>query len=198
MFSRGNRRSGFTLPEVLVTVAIVAVLAAMVVPAVTQQLGKGDTPATEGSINSLRTMITSFVSDVRKNPGDVEDLQVAITGADFELFEDGDGTGAPTYSAAVQARWRGPYEASGSTTGQIDIGYGWRTTGVLMDSLGYVVVVLTKSAGADSTDANELERALDVAAAGSNLTGMVRYENGALTALDPANQVRLFLMSSRR
>ena len=199
MFSRGNRRSGFTLPEVLVTVAIVAVLAAMVVPAVTQQLGKGDTPATQGSINSLRTMITSFVSDVRKFPGDVEDLQVGVTGTDFELFEDGDGTGAPTYSTATQNRWKGPYDNSGSTNGQINIGYGWRTTGVLMDSLGYLVVVLTKSAGADSTDANELEQALDAAAVGSNLTGLVRYEVVPASAtLDPANEVRLFIMSSAR
>ncbi len=37
-----NVRRGFTLPEILVTVTVVAVLAAVVVPAVTQYVSKGD------------------------------------------------------------------------------------------------------------------------------------------------------------
>ena len=42
MSRKRTRRGGFTLPEVLVTVAIVAILAAVVVPTVTNQIGKGD------------------------------------------------------------------------------------------------------------------------------------------------------------
>jgi prepilin-type N-terminal cleavage/methylation domain-containing protein len=197
MFKGRNRRSGFTLPEVLVTVAIVAVLAAMVVPAVTQQLGKADTPATLGSINSLRTMITSFVSDVRALPGQIDHLQTAIQITDYQLNDDGTSTGATLYNNGQVARWKGPYDNSSNTTGQIDVGYGWKTTNVLMDSLGYVVVELTKT-NADSSDAHELEAALDQAAVGSNQTGMVRYLVGTAPALSPANKVRLFLMSSAR
>ena len=99
---RGNRRSGFTLPEVLVTVAIVAVLAAIVVPTVTSQLGKGDAPALSSTIGSLRTSITAFVSDVRKFPRRLSHLTTAITATDSTLFPD-----AP-YGSAYN-KWKGPY-----------------------------------------------------------------------------------------
>ena len=45
-------RRGFTLPEVLVTVTVVAVLAAVVVPAVTQYVNRGNNPATQQDIIS--------------------------------------------------------------------------------------------------------------------------------------------------
>lgn len=187
-------RTGFTLPEVLVTVAIVAVLAAVVVPAVTQQISKADAPAFSASVGSLRTSITSFVSDVRALPGELEHLQRQILVADFTLFGDGTGTGAPTYTASQAARWRGPYDNSGSIVGNMVMGMGWQTTNVLMDSLNYLVVEITKTAGADATDAVELDEAID----GGNgaTTGLVRWEVGVAPALDPLNRIRLFLMSS--
>ena len=198
MLNRRNRRSGFTLPEVLVTVAIVAVLAAMVVPAVTQQIGKADAPSFRASTGSLRTAITAFVSDVRALPGQVDHLQTVIATTDFTLSLLGAGVGAPTYTAAQVARWRGPYDNSGNATGQFDMGYGWRTTNVLRDTLGYLAVDLTKTAGADTTDAHELEVAIDGGGVGSNATGLVRYKVGAGAALDPANTIRIFLMSSSK
>ena len=188
-------RSGFTLPEVLVTVAIVAVLAAVVVPAVTQQIGRADAPSFNASVGSLRTAITSFVSDVRAYPGQLDHLQADIDAADFTLFEDGDGTGAPLYTAAQVARWRGPYDNSGAVNGVITLGMDWQTTNVLQDS-GYVVVSLTKAAGATVTDAAELDAAVDGAnGAGA---GLIRWDVTATPALTPANTVRLFLMSSAK
>jgi prepilin-type N-terminal cleavage/methylation domain-containing protein len=109
MFKR-SRRSGFTLPEVLVTVAIVAVLAAVVVPSVTQQLGKGDAPALASSIGSLRTSITAFVSDVRKFPRRLSHLTTAITATDSTLFAN------QTYGSA-STKWKGPYGAFSLTAG---------------------------------------------------------------------------------
>ncbi|HEY6219284.1 MAG TPA: type II secretion system protein, partial [Gemmatimonadaceae bacterium] len=53
---------GFTLPEVLVTVTIVAVLAAVMVPAVINQVSKGDVPAVGQDIDALRTAITTFAA----------------------------------------------------------------------------------------------------------------------------------------
>ena len=188
-FSR-KRRSGFTLAETLVTVAIIAVLAAVVVPAVTQQLGKGDAPAFTSSVGALRTAVTSFVSDVRKFPGDVEDLQSAITGADADID-------AVAYSSPVQARWKGPYENSGNSTGQIGVGYGWTTVSTLADSGGFLVLRLLQT-NADTTDAHTLDVAVDGGNGG--LTGLVRYNptTSGTAALTPANKVSLYLMSSAR
>lgn len=196
MFKQRSRRGGFTLPEVLVTVAIVAVLAAMVVPAVTQQIGKADTPTFVGSMGSTRTAITSFISDVKAFPGQVDHLQTPIAVTDFTLSAAGAGVGAPVYTAAQVSRWKGPYDNSGNTTGTIKLGMDWQTTNVLMDSSRYVVVEITKAAGADSTDAALLDIAID--GSNSKTTGLIRWTLGAGAALVPANNVRIFLMSSAR
>lgn len=102
MFSRGNRRSGFTLPEVLVTVAIVAVLAAIVVPTVTNQIGKGDDTNVVANVQTLKTGITAYVSDVRKFPRRLQHLIFAVDDTTDDI------TGADI-GAGAAARWRGPY-----------------------------------------------------------------------------------------
>lgn len=102
MFNRRSTKPGFTLPEVLVTVAIVAVLAAIVVPTVTSQITKGDEANFQTGTTNLRTGITAFVSDTRRWPGRVSDLFNAPAAADLDLF--GVAYGAPTVG-----RWKGPY-----------------------------------------------------------------------------------------
>jgi prepilin-type N-terminal cleavage/methylation domain-containing protein len=67
-------RRGFTLPEILVTVTVVAVLAAVVVPAVTQFINKGDAPATSSDIDQVRSAITGYVTDTRSYPKTFSDL----------------------------------------------------------------------------------------------------------------------------
>ena len=102
-FSR-KRRSGFTLAETLVTVAIIAVLAAVVVPAVTQQIGKGDEAQIESNIKSLQQGVTSYVSDVRRYPGFVSQLINTPAGtSDTTLSPSG------TLNAAQINAWKGPY-----------------------------------------------------------------------------------------
>jgi len=81
-------RRGFTLPEVLVTVTVVAVLAAVVVPAVTQYVSKGDTPATEQDLNQVRNAITAYIADTRQNPTSLYAL---------------------TSNVASLSGWKGPY-----------------------------------------------------------------------------------------
>lgn len=119
MFKQRSRRGGFTLPEVLVTVAIVAVLAAMVVPAVTQQISKGDEGQFSGSIRNLQTAITAYVSDVRRFPYDLTQLETVPTNGDSAWGPAG------TLNAALVARWKGPYLQGSLTTGDsVDLGFG--------------------------------------------------------------------------
>jgi len=72
--SKTSRRKGFTLPEVLVTVTIVAVLAAVMVPAVINQVGKGDAPSVNQDVDGIRTAITTFAADTRHFPGRLSHL----------------------------------------------------------------------------------------------------------------------------
>lgn len=68
------RKRGFTLPEVLVTVTVVAVLAAVVVPAVTQYVSKGNGPATLSDVEQIQNAITAFVADAKVYPQRLSDL----------------------------------------------------------------------------------------------------------------------------
>lgn len=103
MLKNRARRAGFTLPEVLVTVAIVAILAAVVVPTVTNQISKGDDSNVQSNIASLRTGVTAFVSDARKFPSRIQHLLVRPIATDDDIAG-GD------YGAQAVARWRGPYQ----------------------------------------------------------------------------------------
>lgn len=103
MFRQRSHRAGFTLPEVLVTVAIVAILAAVVVPTVTNQIGKGDDANIQSNVASLRTGITAFVSDARKFPSRLQHLLTQPIATDDDI------TGGDFGTLAV-SRWRGPYQ----------------------------------------------------------------------------------------
>lgn len=102
MFKRHSSRSGFTLPEVLVTVAIVAVLAAIVVPTVTNQIGKGDDTNLATNISGIRTAITAFVADARKNPSRLQNLVTVPLATDLDLS-------GGAFGATAVAKWKGPY-----------------------------------------------------------------------------------------
>lgn len=72
-----NVRRGFTLPEVLVTVTVVAVLAAVVVPAVTQYVNRGNAPATQTDFTQVQTAIMGYIADTRQAPAYLDQLAAA-------------------------------------------------------------------------------------------------------------------------
>ena len=102
------RSKGFTLIEVLVTVVVIGVLAAVVIPAVTAQVGAGDKSRVTADLNNVRTGIENFGIAVRQFPGDVDDLVNApggvTTGSGSTV--DADITGAAYVGTAS---WAGPY-----------------------------------------------------------------------------------------
>lgn len=95
-------RRGFTLPEILVTVTVVAVLAAVVVPAVTQFANKGDAPSTKQDVDQIRQGVTGFVTDVRAYPDSLADLT--------------------KFTTADSAKWKGPYGQFTLTNGTFTSG----------------------------------------------------------------------------
>ena len=104
------QRGGFTLIEVLVTVVVIGVLAAVVIPAVTSQVTAGDSSRVISDLNNVRTGIENFDIAVRQFPGDVDDLVNRPGTATSGTGLDQDVAGAQYANTAL---WAGPYiEAS--------------------------------------------------------------------------------------
>jgi type IV pilus assembly protein PilE len=97
-----KEKSGFTLAEVLVTIALIAVLAAVLLPALNKQLGKGDASRVATDLKAIETGINTFYDDVHRYPSDLTHLTTAITTAQNDIFGN-------VYTATNVAKWRGPY-----------------------------------------------------------------------------------------
>jgi len=119
-------RRGFTLVETVVTVGIVAALAAVVYPTVVKQFDIADPARAAEDLNNIRTAVDAFGVNVRpQHPGDIEDL----------VFQPSDSAGATdassrgtTYTPTEIQAWLGPYLGTSVAPG---------------DPAGNVVVVTT-------------------------------------------------------
>lgn len=97
-----SSRAGFSLAEILVVLAIFAILAAVMVPVLTGQLGKSDASRGLGDLNTIETGVSNFLNDVRRYPGDLEDLSAKISATDSTVLDQ-------TYPPGLLDSWRGPY-----------------------------------------------------------------------------------------
>ena len=112
--NRKRRRSGFTLIETVVTVGLIAVLAAFVVPTVIQKAGAGDPVKVQNDLNTVGTAIESFVSDTKAGiPHLISSLTSRPTTSDSLI----DGTLLNVNQVAI---WNGPYMAATITTNPKD------------------------------------------------------------------------------
>jgi prepilin-type N-terminal cleavage/methylation domain-containing protein len=120
---RSGRR-GFTLAEVLVVLAIIAIMAAVLMPVLTNQLRRGDVGRVIGDLGTLRTGIETFMADVRRIPGDLTHLTTPITAQDASSTD----IHGQQYPAGLAARWRGPYIDQQPTEldGRFATGFGGR------------------------------------------------------------------------
>lgn len=96
-------RPGFTLIEVLVTVAVIGVLVAVTVPAVTSQISAADPSRVVSDLVNISSGIDAFSSNMSpaSMPGDVDDLANAPSSTDSDIYGN-------AYSNAA-TRWKGPY-----------------------------------------------------------------------------------------
>src|SRR5690349_14335551 len=115
-----ERTRGFTLPEVLVTITLIAALAGVVVPAIAGQLKKGDPSLIGQDVAAIRSGVEQFLADVRRYPGAIQQVTAPITTSQSGLTTTMQGN----YGAADVARWKGPYLTKDSI-GVVTTGFGW-------------------------------------------------------------------------
>ncbi len=167
-------RRGFTLAEVLVTIAILAILAAVLLPAVNSQLAKGDTARLTADLTSLRTGAQSFVSDVHKFPSTVAELTTAISSGSTDID-------AVTFSSALVTRWKGPYVdrevVSNTAGGTISPTF---STLVGANAITYLTTTVTGVTGADFAS---VENVIDegTSSTTSSSAGSIRYNSASST-----------------
>jgi general secretion pathway protein G len=144
-------RSGFTLAEVLVMLAILAILVAVLVPTVTNQIRKGEINAVTGDLTNLRSGIEAYLSDVGRYPDAVDQL-VSKANVDLDISD----VAVPT---GLQNRWDGPYidkidVASGMPTGFGGLIANDFATATAADN-SYLVIEITGVAESDFADVDE-------------------------------------------
>lgn len=115
-----GKRRGFTLVETVVTVGIIAALAAVVYPTVIKQFDAADPARVAEDLGNIRTGLEAFGVNVRPQfPADLEDLvnRPIITAGTLDSTSTGS-----VFTATETAAWLGPYVALSAlpTMGQTD------------------------------------------------------------------------------
>jgi prepilin-type N-terminal cleavage/methylation domain-containing protein len=103
-----GRKSGFTLIETVVTVGIIATLAAVVIPQVVRQFDAADPARIQNDLKNLQTAIETFHVNTKAFPGDLDDLANSITTTNDSTLSTV-AAGLPVYTAKDTASWAGPY-----------------------------------------------------------------------------------------
>jgi type II secretory pathway pseudopilin PulG len=168
-----------------VTIALISVLAAVVIPAVTSQITKGDLGRVTSDLLTMRSAIEQYISDVRRYPNSVGQLIVkpaAATSTSGPLLAAGNVSPCPAtaaftimYTAQEVARWRGPYVNKDSVAA-VSTGYAQsiRTCFDVQTASGqsYETILVP---GIDVTTASALDAAMDD---GVLTTGALRWVTG--------------------
>jgi prepilin-type N-terminal cleavage/methylation domain-containing protein len=101
---RTRRRGGFTLIETIVTVGLIAVIAAFVIPSVIQKAGSGDPVKVQNDLNTVRQAIETFATDVKNGfPHQLSVLTDRPT-AGTDRFLD-----STAFISNQVTAWNGPY-----------------------------------------------------------------------------------------
>lgn len=112
----GKRRTGLTVAEMIVVMAIIAVLAAMMMPAMRGRSVHADAVALTNTLSGLRQGIQGYRLHTGWYPSSIFQL-VAIPGQQNSPLTTS--CGGALASATVQAAWRGPYISQQVGTGGI-------------------------------------------------------------------------------
>ena len=163
--------SGFTLAEILVALALMAVLAAVLLPTVAGQILKGDASRATQDLQAIRSGAEQFLADVHRYPGKYTDLSKLITTADKDIL-------GANYTSGLVLKWKGPYMAA-SDTGTT--GFGGAVQGKFgtylnaTNNVNYLGVVIL---GISGPDFDKIDEQIDGAPA-NRTAGLLRWATGA-------------------
>jgi prepilin-type N-terminal cleavage/methylation domain-containing protein len=160
-----RKRSGFSLAEILVAIAIVAVIAAVVIPSFGSQLRSGDEGRVQQDLTNVRSAIEQFLADVRRYPNSIGQLTNAPLVAHSALV-------GGVYKASQVSRWRGPYISKDSVSALLTGFDASITTAFDTVRVGGNLYLEMEMVNFDSTNATRLDVKMDD---GVLTTGLVKW-----------------------
>jgi prepilin-type N-terminal cleavage/methylation domain-containing protein len=183
------RRPGLTLPEVLVTLAIIAVMAAIMIPALTGQLPKGDAGRVAEDLKSIQTGMGAFVSDVRRYPMTINQLTLKVNTTAFNATSNrlGGGLTLGVYTTAQVNRWRGSYMVKSipATDTSIVTGFDAHISGTFSSSTTIDATTPYVRVAVTGLNQSQLDRIDGIIDDGVSTTGLFRTEPTLVGAFYP-------------
>jgi len=183
VLSRSRRAPrGFTLAEVLVAFALIAILAAVILPTVRGRLQDGYENALVQELTSLSSAITAYRQDVGKYPRQLDYLTALPAGAtDFC---------GRALLPSESAKWRGPYVSRIITTAAVYVvAQKDSVQDLLTRPAGNNAVIQIVIAGADTATAHDVDFKIDGTV--NQAAGVLQWAvNGTSTAMSYAIPTR--------
>lgn len=171
---RVRKKQGFSVAEILVALMIMALLSAVLIPAIGGHVRRSDAGRIAADLTVVQSAIHSFAGDIHRYPANVSELMNAVTGLSTDV------NGAP-FPANLTPKWKGPYLERDPSTSLGVVGLN-TTFGTLVGANGitYLTIMLTS---VPSTDFGNIEAILDegTATSTSSTAGAVRYSAGTTT-----------------
>lgn len=150
---------GFTLAEILVALALIALLAAVLLPTVAGQILKGDAARVQQDLDAVRSGVDQFLADVHRYPGKYSDLSTKITST---IGTHTDINGA-AYASGLVSKWAGPYVTKDTLDSVIETGFG----GTILNGFGKttntngISYVTVRILGIAPADYDKIDAAID-------------------------------------
>jgi prepilin-type N-terminal cleavage/methylation domain-containing protein len=172
---KSSRSAGFSLAEILVALALLALLAAVLMPTVAGQLLKGDASRVNQDLNAVRSGVEQFLADVHRYPGKYSDLSKLITTtttANVDILGNG-------YNSSMVTKWKGPYVSKDTLSSAIETGFGGSIRNTFMrvtntNAVEYLTVVVTGISAADFDKVDEQVDGASTSPAGRT-SGLLRF-----------------------
>lgn len=166
-----SRPRGFTLIEILATLAIMVILLALIVPQVANQVRNAGTASVANALTTIAKAAGDFKADVRRYPAEIRFLTDTASATPTDLCGN-------TIPPALRSTWSGPYLQSQVTTSGITAGDATIQNGLTRSpASGNPASLVITALGVDQQSATDLQERFD--GDGNFSTGAIRWTSAA-------------------